>query len=221
MILLRHICLASCLLLAIPASGDLIYVDLPPPEGFFGSVDGSTAVKSLDLDDNGTVDVEFLSNSAFGFYVQMPTTTRITWVDGFGTLPMPAGETIGAELEPTSHPEASLYPQDPEWMNFGTTVNLSYYQENPTSWPPEATILGSWGEEDAYFALEFLGDTGTHYGWIHIEEFAGIGGWFYEYAYEDTPGTGLIAGAVPEPSSLILFSVGAIGVWTLRKRKNR
>lgn len=221
MILLRHICLTFCLLLAIPASSDLIYVDLPPPEGFFGSVDGSTAVKSLDLDNNGTVDVEFLSNSAFGFYVQMPTTTRITWVDGFGTLPMPAGETIGAELGPTLHQEASLYPQDPEWRNFGTTVNLSYYQENPTSWPPEPTILGSWGEENAYFALEFQGDTGTHYGWIHIEEFAGYGGLFSEYAYENTPYTSLIAGAVPEPSSAILLTIGAIGAWTLRKRKFR
>lgn len=221
MILLRYICFAFYLLLAIPASSDLVYVDLPPPEGLFGSVDGSTAVKSFDLDNNGSVDVEFLSNSAFGFYVQMPTTTRITWVDGFGTLPMPMGEVIASELGPTLHPKASLYSADPEWMNFETTVNLSYYQDNPTQWPPAPTILGSWGDEDAYFALEFQGDNGTHYGWIHIEEFAGFGGWFYEYAYEDTPGTGLIAGVIPEPSSMILFVVGIVGVWTLRKKKNR
>jgi len=103
---LRHISLALFLLLAIPASGDLVYVDLPPPEGFFGSFDGSTVIKSFDIESNGTIDVEFLSNSAFGFYVQMPTTTQITWVDGFGTLPMPMGEIIGPELGPTLHPEA-------------------------------------------------------------------------------------------------------------------
>jgi len=218
---LRHIYSAFFLLLAIPASSDLVYVDLPPPEGFFGTIDGSTGIKSFDLDSNGSVDVEFLSNSAFGFYVQMPTTTRITWVNGFGTLPMPMGEIIGPELGSTLHPEASLYPEDPEWMYFGTTVNLSYYQDNPMSSPPEPTILGPWGEEDAYFAIEFQGDAGTHYGWIHIEEFAGFGGWFYEYAYENTPGSSLVAGAVPEPSSVVLFTIGAIGAWTLRKGKKR
>ena len=51
------------------------------------------------------------------------------------------------------------------------------------AWHDEATGIG----DNAYLGIEFLGDAGTHYGWIHIQEFAGLGGWFYEYAYEDTP----------------------------------
>lgn len=210
--------LAFILLLSVPARSDLIYVDLPPPEGFFAPLDGSTAIKGMDLDLNGSIDIEFLSNSAFGFYVQMPATTRISWVSGFGTLPMPVGELIGPELGSTSHPEASQYPEDPEWNNYASTVNLSFYQDNPGTFPPAPTILGPWGEENAFFAIEFLGNGGTHYGWIHIEEFGGVGGWFYGYAYEDTPGASLIAGVIPEPSSILLLFFGGSFLFALRRK---
>ncbi len=223
MILLRHICLASCLLLAIPASGDLIYVDLPPPEGFFGIGSGNPFTKSFDLDMNGTVDIEFVAGTdIFGFFAQMPATTQVVVAPGYGIVPMQQGEVIGLTLNSTQHPRASLISSSQEWMNFPGLANLSFGFNDGSdvvggAWHDEVTGVG----DNGYLGVAFQGDNGTHYGWIHIEEFAGVGGWFYEYAYENTPGTGLIAGAVPEPSSVALFTIGAIGAWTLRKRKNR
>jgi hypothetical protein len=81
-------------------------------------------------------------------------------------------------------------------------------------WHDETTDIGDHG----YLGIEFLGDTGTHYGWIHIEEFAGVGGWFYDYAYDDSAGVGLVAGVIPEPSTFLLLVLGGTALLALRKR---
>ncbi len=72
-----------------------------------------------------------------------------------------------------------------------------------------------------FVGLEFEAADGTHYGWLDIEGVPNGGSyiWVHGWAYESTPGVGIAAGAVPEPSSGILFAIGAIGAWTLRRRK--
>lgn len=212
--------LAFMLLLAVPARSDLIYVDLPPPEGFFGGINGTTATKSFDLDSNGTVDIEFVAGlEIFGFYVQAPLTTRVVAVPGYGVVPMQFGEQVGFELGPTQHPRASLRSETQEWSAITGQARLSFRFNDGDDvvggpWHDEATDVG----DKAYLGIEFQGDAGTHYGWIHIEEFAGVGGWFYEYAYEDTPGASLIAGVIPEPSSILLLLLGGSFLFALRRK---
>jgi len=212
--------LAFMLLLAVPARSDLIYVDLPPPEGYFGGINGTTATKSFDLDSNGTVDIEFVAGlEIFGFWTQMPETTRVVTAPGYGIVPMQPGEAIGATLGPTQHPRASLISDSQVWANVLGLGNLSFgFNDGDDvvggAWHDEATGIG----DNAYLGIEFLGDAGTHYGWIHIQEFAGLGGWFYEYAYEDTPGASLIAGVIPEPSSVLLLLLGGACLLSLRRK---
>jgi hypothetical protein len=44
-----------------------------------------------------------------------------------------------------------------------------------------------------------------------------------DYAYQSTPGAGILAGqtsdATPEPSTLALFALGAVGVAAVRRRR--
>ena len=64
----------------------------------------------------------------------------------------------------------------------------------------------------------YIGDN-IHYGWINlvVAEFipyAEIYGW----AYESEPGKPIIAGAVPEPSTLALFALGG-GLLAAKRRR--
>lgn len=63
--------------------------------------------------------------------------------------------------------------------------------------------------------------TPTNYGWFRMTTgtAAAGGGTVVDWAYESVPETGIIAGAVPEPSSLACLALGAVGLSTLRRRK--
>ena len=77
-----------------------------------------------------------------------------------------------------------------------------------------------------YVGFKFLGqDALTHYGWMQISVGTTLGGQprtLVSFAYEDVAGVGILAGAVPEPSTFALLGVmaaGALGVREWRKRK--
>jgi len=79
--------------------------------------------------------------------------------------------------------------------------------------------VGAWLGQTGYMGLQFDADGETHFGWVRMtayDEFPGmtIHGW----AYESIPGVGIVAGAVPEPSSSLLVVIGAMSVWVLRRR---
>lgn len=68
-------------------------------------------------------------------------------------------------------------------------------------------------------ALMFDRDDDTvHYGWFRVQLPASGMGTLVDYAYETTPGTALIAGAVPEPASVALMASGLAGLLLWRRR---
>ncbi len=76
-------------------------------------------------------------------------------------------------------------------------------------------------DSPGYIGIRFdpAGGSDWKYGWIHIDSVAGDYQSYHidGYAYE-TSGGSIVAGAVPEPSSLALLALGAAGVRFLRKR---
>lgn len=86
-------------------------------------------------------------------------------------------------------------------------------------------IAGDFYQTRGYIGLEFEGDDGIHYGWLDVEGTTSsledhlignssliIHGWAYESAADES----IAAGSIPEPSSVLLLTLGAIGLWTLR-----
>ena len=73
--------------------------------------------------------------------------------------------------------------------------------------------------------LRFDIDGTTHYGWMRVSGYADSGGGIssavlHDFAYEDDANTAVVApSAVPEPSSLALFVLGAAGVAALKRRR--
>jgi len=99
-----------------------------------------------------------------------------------------------------------------------TSGNISSTSPNPLNFNSSNNIIG------IRFQNESAGNQ-TQYGWMRISlsgSQASQPRAIVEFAYEDS-GAGIMAGAIPEPSTLALLGVmaaGALGVRAWRKRKN-
>jgi hypothetical protein len=81
---------------------------------------------------------------------------------------------------------------------------------------------------DAFIGVEFAASDGIHYGWIqyvgysHPEKGLGYylpGGFIDSWAWETRPGVPIVAGAIPEPSTIILVVVSALSLIQRRRKK--
>lgn len=77
---------------------------------------------------------------------------------------------------------------------------------------------GEFMGQNAYLGVEFSIGNSTHYGWINLDihdsyPFGRIHGW----AYESTPGMPIMAGAIPEPTTLSLIGIGAMAILFRKK----
>ncbi len=105
----------------------------------------------------------------------------------------------------------------PDWTG-GEHLLVSWM--NLLNHPGHAGV-GTWIGKTGYMGVQFEADDGTHFGWVQMTMYdENPAMTIYSWAYNSTPGEGVVAGAVPEPSSAILTVIGAMSVWVLR-RQNR
>jgi hypothetical protein len=92
---------------------------------------------------------------------------------------------------------------------------------------PTTNYYGPWaaqGATPAYIGVRFTSGGLDYLGWAQLS-LSVPNGTLIDWAYENTPETTIAAGdvggaAVPEPSSLALFAMGAAGILALRRRRN-
>lgn len=103
----------------------------------------------------------------------------------------------------------------------GNFINPSNFNQVGTM----ASYNGYFGEwnlgDTAYVGLRFSSGGQTYYGWAHVHINANASITLMDFAYDNTPGTGLVTGVVPEPStlSILLLTAGAAGMGAYRRRK--
>ena len=70
----------------------------------------------------------------------------------------------------------------------------------------------------AYLGVRFEAEDGTHFGWVDLETSGrGVGGYVWRYAYESEPGVPIVAGAIPEASTILLILLG-LALLAVRRR---
>jgi len=116
-------------------------------------------------------------------------------------------------------------------LNAGDTIGSSSNFGTGGKMVQDAKVLGvagPWPSDNstAYLGFSFQDlSSNTHYGWAQIQtqvDEASDSFTVVNYAYQSDPNTSILAGdtgAVPEPSSVALVGLGAIGLVVLRRRR--
>lgn len=194
--------------------GDFQYIDL----NFDSRVD-----VNLDYSVAGDLSVE---HGRIGAYVDGPD------VDGSNRILVNSTNGVYAAL-----PHGLLISGTPghsmDWGEgtyfSGTVSSWSVYNPDFPGPPLESDeewrgLLGENG--NTYFGIEFDIAGNTHYGWVNIalgpEGYLGFRDPITtSWAYESTPNTGIVAGAIPEPSTGILTTIGSVSLLYIARARRR
>lgn len=127
---------------------------------------------------------------------------------GGWAVPLAAGQQIG--------PSAAGYV----WISDPVGGSLLTAMYDGGAGGPESIGLFT-GVESGYLGLQFQQSGQTYYGWARVgTPYQGLNiGWLYDYAYETRPDTPILAGAIPEPSTSALLTVGGTLFWLLRRAR--
>lgn len=206
MIRLLKISLCVALLAGATAlRADIVY---NPADFLLGDVWQGAEFFDLDVDGNGSVD--FSLQASLSYFSGIHPEGQNQYLIHPSPPPNIGGLVAALDFDYNigSTPESSAE----EWYGSENYSTLIY-----------VLSTGSTGEflsNRGFVGLQFESAEGTHYGWLDIEGVSGrsqlmIRGW----AYESTPGAGITAGAIPEPSSIILFAIGIITLRFIRHHR--
>jgi hypothetical protein len=168
---------------------------------------------NVDIDGNGFRDVWFvqaLSTSGLRSFSQANVRVQSSAGGDPGTfyaVPINLGQSVGAV--PVSG-ASWVYSAHPSGYGLSTVVLLG----------SNLVTFGLWPGQDAYMGIELTLSDGIHYGWVHVEveDFSTLG-IIKDYAFETTPNTPIIAGAVPEPGRVGLFVITSLTFLMRRRRR--
>jgi len=141
-------------------------------------------------------------------------------LDSFGTVAAPGPSTgiLGYLYYPSVlniYLVNYLEAGDPIGGGGTFTAEDSYF--NYYEFPMAA---GEWVDPERGYMGFYVDDVdGRHYGWADVTvPWLGTEATLHRFAYETTPGEEILAGEIPEPTSVALLALGATGVLAARKK---
>jgi len=162
----------------------------------------------FDLNNDGRVDIGFAVDIWDTFRITGPSTTRYLHNDElrrFGPEVIQEGYEIGFL------PEASSF----RWISIGESSGVMTTALNT---PSGVLFNGKWSFKTGYLAVQFEADDGDHFAYLHIDS-RGIGQFHIEQAWESEPNQPITAGAIPEPSSVLLLMIAPLSMFIRRRER--
>jgi hypothetical protein len=198
------------------SQGAIVHTDLGPGGIMISGATLDPGVFALDLDANGSHDFVlyhgFTSPSSDGgqsFDVRIRPIGNGNRVLGApSTFTDPYSHLIPRAFQTGKSISSHLPVADRSML-----ASYAYSPFNPSS-------SGAFNNgQVAFVGLLIDIDSGVHAGWARIQVPSRREAVIFDYAYETTPGVPIIAGAVPEPPSLVLLAAGAAGLAALRRKR--
>ncbi|WP_197526744.1 PEP-CTERM sorting domain-containing protein [Botrimarina colliarenosi] len=206
------------------ADAEIIHVDL----GAGLVQDTAASFTNLDLDGNGTTDFVFgQSNLSY-------SGVRLI-VYGNDLFQPPEERLPAAEQSINFTNTAKGNPYYIRSFEFGDEIaaGLSVPFNNGTGYPNLSGIVSTNPtnfrnpDDPQYWGFGLNIDGNIHYGWARLSTFSDGGSpaeytaTLYEYAYQSEPNVPILAGAVPEATSLALLAAGGGGLALTARRRRR
>jgi hypothetical protein len=131
---------------------------------------------------------------------------------GYLVAALDSGTSIG--------PILALIP-NAQWYNNQTDQFGNASIGGMAGFDQQIVIIGNFtGLPSAYIGFDLLESGNNYYGWIQVSNpLQFLYGNFVDWAYQSTPNIPISAGAVPEPSTWILLTIGTAFLVCPKKRK--
>ncbi len=208
------------------ASGSQAYgqiISRPPPTNLPNAATPATAGPvNYDFDGNGTVDF------VYSFRNPQAAGTGVQWQANFSPFTALGINAIDGYLGPFINYANALSSGDPigplnNWRNQAQVTMGSRYRSGAIISPYGGFANVANTPVRGFLGVRFSIGGLTRFGWIDAEVrpatgAAGSGGIFFFGAAYEASGADIEAGAVPEPGTLAMLAIGAVGL--LRRRKN-
>lgn len=192
------------LALAARGQGSIVFTQ-PTQPIYYGPGGGNY---SFDIDGDGATDYVLRSDIS-GAYLAPQGNNGVIW-DGNTVAAIEKGEVISSS-------PSSL---NPFYAWFTTTHGPDVAIGGQAVFDGQYFYSGNFSGKDAFIGLQFQSGGNTYFGWIEVANNVNVAsGQVLGWAYETTPDTPILAGEVPEPSTVTLIVLGCGAILCLKRNR--